>query len=64
VEVHPISLFYSKLKTKIMKKYLFCLWLGLSLTIAGFKLSDWQYWLIIIPTIFFVVFFNEENEEK
>ncbi len=36
---------------KIIKKYAFAFYLGLSLGIVGYDITTWQFWVVIVPTL-------------
>lgn len=47
---------------KHWKKYLYAAWLGGSITaFTNVKISDWQYYVIVLPIIMCVAAFNEEK---
>lgn len=41
-----------------LTKYLYAAWLGFALAIVGYDFLTWQYWFVFLPTVFFVVCFN------
>ena len=43
-------------------KYFHVAWLGVALGISGILITDWRWWLIVIPTIILVVIFNKEKK--
>lgn len=51
-----------------MKKYLWVTYLGISMSIIGYDLMDWQYYFVVIPTIMLAVWglddYNNIEEEE
>jgi len=46
---------------KNVKNYLYTFWLGGSLAYADLTISNYKYWIIIVPTIVLVSFLNERK---
>lgn len=47
------------------KDYLFGLWLaGAVNAIFGAGLFDWRFWVVVLPTVALVTFFNEDREGR
>lgn len=45
------------------KKYLWCFYLGFSLSFVGVDFTDWQYYAIMIPTIMLFVWGYENDDD-
>lgn len=43
-------------------KNLFAFWLGMSLGIIGLKITEINFWIIVLPTIIFINLFNCINK--
>ena len=44
-----------------LKKYGYCIWLGLSLGIVGFAFYTWQFWLVMLPIVLLVVWRSDND---
>lgn len=55
------NLLFLQFKTNNMKKYIWSFYLGLSLSIVGYNFMDWQFYLVMIPTIMLVVWGYDED---
>ena len=45
----------------VIKKYIYCVWLGGSLGYADITISNYKYWVIVVPTIIFVSIFTYKD---
>jgi hypothetical protein len=54
---------------EFLKRYGWCIWLGFSMGIADIGVTNWKWWVIVIPIIILVGIYgelrkNENNKNK
>ncbi len=47
-----------------IKKYGWCLWLGIAMAIADIPVTNWKWWVIVIPAIILGGMAVDYNENK
>jgi hypothetical protein len=47
-----------------LKEYGWCIWLGISMTIADISVMDWKWWAIVIPTNILVAMYGDFIKKK